>query len=96
LHCARCHCSNLCCHPCWVLSVLNPEYFPCLLVFEIWVPFICLQTEIQVKLISHAFFTSWGKWYHNNRESRTDLLHFHISFISVLQQTDTSPPVQRT
>jgi len=96
LHCAWCHCSHLCCHPCWVLSVLNPECFPYLLVFEIWVAFICLQPEIHVKLISHALFTTWHKWYHNNKESRTDLLHLHISFTYLLQQIDTSPPLQRT
>jgi hypothetical protein len=65
-------------------------------VFEIWVPFICLQPEIQVKLISRVFSTSWHNWYPNNKESHTDLLHLHISFTYLLQETDTSPPVQRT
>jgi hypothetical protein len=30
----------------------------CLLVFEIWIPFICLQPEIQIKLINHVLSTS--------------------------------------
>jgi hypothetical protein len=32
------------------LSVLNPKCFPCVLVFEIWITFICRQPEIQIKL----------------------------------------------
>ncbi len=45
LHCARCHFSHLSCHPWQVLSVLKPESFLCLLMFEIQVPLICLQPE---------------------------------------------------
>jgi hypothetical protein len=38
LHCAWCHCSHLCCHPWQVSSVLKPQIFPFLIMFEIWVP----------------------------------------------------------
>jgi hypothetical protein len=44
---------------------------PCVLIFEIWVPFICLQPEIQIKQISHVFSTSCHQWYHKNRDSHT-------------------------
>jgi hypothetical protein len=58
LHCAWCQCSHLCCHPWWVLLVMKPECFLCLLMLEIWVPPICLQPEIQIELISHVFSAS--------------------------------------
>jgi hypothetical protein len=38
LQCAWCHCSHLCCHPWQVSSVLKPQIFPFLIMFEIWVP----------------------------------------------------------
>jgi hypothetical protein len=57
-HCAWCHCSHLCCHPWQVSSVLKPESFPCLLVFEIQIPFIYLQAEVQIKLMIRSRFFS--------------------------------------
>jgi len=45
LHCTWCHCSYLSYHPWWVSSVLKPKCLPCLVMFEIWVPFIRLQPE---------------------------------------------------
>ncbi len=45
LHCSWCHFSHLCYHPWQDTSVLNPECFLCLLMFEIWVPFICLTLQ---------------------------------------------------
>ncbi len=58
LHCAWCHCSNLCCHPWQESSVLIPEYFLCHLMFEIQVPFICWQPEIQIRHLFSASHTS--------------------------------------
>jgi hypothetical protein len=55
LHCAWCHCRHLCCHPWWESLVLILEYFLCHLMFEIQVPFICWQPEIQIR---HVFSTS--------------------------------------
>jgi hypothetical protein len=66
-----------------------------LLVFEILVPFICVQVEIQVKLISHVFSTSWHNWYHNNKESHTDLLHLNILFTYLLQQPTSAKDLKR-
>jgi hypothetical protein len=58
LQCAWCHCSYLWYHPWQVSSILKLESFLCLLEFEIWIPFICLQPEIQIKQINHVFSTS--------------------------------------
>jgi hypothetical protein len=48
LYCAWYHCSHLCCYPWKVLLVLKSEYFLCLLICKVWVPFICLQPEVQI------------------------------------------------
>jgi hypothetical protein len=65
LHCARCHFSHLCCHLWQVSSVFKPESFPCLLVFEIQIPFIYLQPEVQVKI-----FQQTKLMYCENQDSR--------------------------
>jgi hypothetical protein len=44
--------------PSQVSSVPKPEWFPCLLMFDIWVPLVCLQPEFWIKLISQVFSTS--------------------------------------
>jgi hypothetical protein len=52
-------CGHLWCHSWWVPLVLKPECFLCLLMFEMPVPFICRQLDIQkIKLIRHVFSTS--------------------------------------
>jgi len=96
LHYAWCYCSYLCCHPCWVSSVLKPKRLPCLLMFEIWVPFIRLQPEIQIKQISHVFSTSCHQWYHKDRDSHThgpspsiSILHL-LTLSSILKYYHTS------
>ncbi len=91
LHCAWWHCRDLCYHPLWVSSVHNPKCFLCLLMFEIWVPFICLQPQkIQIKLINIIFCTA--------------LLHLPENFVTAYcisgllllpPPPTTIPPVQR-
>jgi hypothetical protein len=82
LHCAWCNCSHLCCHPYWVSYVLKPECFPCLLMFEIQVPFICLQPEIQIELISHVFSASHtSKVSSEQKKPHWDSLHQQENFV---------------
>ncbi len=92
-----CLCSHLCCYPWQVSQVLKPEWFPCLLMFEIWVSFICLLQLI--KLNSHVCILHIPgiKKYHKNKQSCTDLFHQHTAFTYLLEPTTpTIPPVQRT
>jgi hypothetical protein len=89
-----CLCSHLCCYPWQVLQVLKPEWFPCLLMFEIWVSFICLLQPI--KLNSHVCILQIPgiKKYHKNKQSCTDLFHQHTAFTYLLEPTTTTtiPP----
>ncbi len=66
-------------------------------MFEIHIPFICLQPEILIKLIGHRFCTSQAEMVLClNKESHTDLLHQHITFSYLPQPMTISPPMQRT
>ncbi len=68
-----------------------------LLMFEIWVSFICLLQPI--KLDSHVCILHIPgiKKYHKNKQSCTDLFHQHTAFTYLLEPTATTiPPVQRT
>jgi len=88
LHYTWCLRNYFCCHPWWVLSVLNPKCFPSVFVFEIWIPFICWSAMYSPH---HG-----NKWYHKNREGCTGVLHQHIALTYFLQPSTTTPPVQRT
>jgi hypothetical protein len=97
LHDAWYHCRHLCHHPWRVFSVFKPECFPCLLMFEIWVSFICLQPQILIKVISHVFSNNPHIIGIIRTEKRA--LTFSISILHLptfLQPSTTIPPLQRT
>jgi len=65
-------------------------------MFDIWVPFIRLQPEIQIKQISDVFSTSWHQWYHKDKNSHThgpspsiSILHL-ITLSNILKYYHTS------
>ncbi len=103
LHCAWCRCSHFCCHPWQVLSVLKPESFLCLFLFEIGYLSYAYNQNSQDRADQPCFLQVPG--INGIRRTEKDTLTFyirdrnlsqHIAFTYLLQPTTITPPVQST